>query len=396
MSLFAGAELAPADPILGLTEAFRRDERTDKVNLGVGVYLDESGALPLMAAVRQAQERIVAEGAPHRYLPIDGLPAYREQVRSLALGDEALDRVATMQSLGGTGALKLGADLLRQLHPTSTVLISDPSWENHRALFTRAGFHVERYRYYDAEARMIDVDGMLDSLRRAPEGTVVVLHACCHNPTGYDLTDEQWDRVIEVLLERGLFPFVDMAYQGFGAGLEEDGGVVRKLLATGTPFLLSTSYSKTFGLYGQRTGALHAVTADADEAKRVLSQLKICARTNYSNPPTFGAKVVATVLADGELRQTWEQELQHMRERIASLRTQLVRALGEHGVDDMAFVAEQRGMFSYTGLSASQMQQLREEHGIYGTDAGRICVAAMNDDTLPRIAEAVARVRAGE
>ena len=395
MSLFAHAELAPADPILGLTEAYTKDERTDKVNLGVGVYLDETGTLPLMQAVQQAQERYISSGKAHGYLPIDGLAAYREQTRALAFGTEAdFERVVTVQSLGGTGALRIGADIIKQLAPNVKVLISNPSWENHRALFTRAGFSVETYAYYDAEARCVDFEGMLASLRAAEPGTVVLLHACCHNPTGYDLTEQQWDQVVQVLTERALFPFVDMAYQGFGSGLEGDGVLIAKLMATGQSFLLSTSYSKTFGLYGQRTGALHAVTADAEEARRVRSQLKICVRTNYSNPPAFGANVVAMVLADQELRRMWETELTHMRERIASLRIKLVAGLEAQGINDMGFIAQQRGMFSYSGLTTAEMQRLRSEHGIYGTDAGRLCVAALNAGNLEKVAAAIADVRA--
>lgn len=393
MNLFERAELAPADPILGLTEAFVNDERTDKVNLGVGVYLDENGKLPLMASVKQAQERYVADGKPHGYLPIDGFSPYRDAVRNLVFDEAMLECVATAQTLGGTGALKIGADLVQQLSPASKVLISNPSWENHRAIFTRAGFEVETYRYYDADARGVDFDGMLEDLRAAEPGTVVVLHACCHNPTGYDLTDEQWDQVVAVMGEQELFPFIDMAYQGFAAGLDEDGAVVGKFVDVGRPFLLSTSYSKTFGLYGQRTGSLNAVTADADEAKRVQSQMKICIRTNYSNPPAFGANVVATVLGDAELRRVWEEELDHMRVRIASLRTSLVEGLQKQGITDMDFIAQQRGMFSYSGLTKEQMQRLRSEFGIYGTDAGRLCVAALNDDNLQTVAKAIAAVR---
>ncbi len=395
MSLLQRAELAPADPILGLTEAYNKDERTDKVNLGVGVYLDEDGKLPLMAAVREAQQRYLAKGLAHGYLPIDGLPAYREAVRDLAFGTEVdSSRIVTVEALGGTGALRIGADMLRQLAEESTVLVSDPSWENHRALFTRAGFTVDSYRYYDQDARGVDFDGTLASLRAAEPGTVVVLHACCHNPTGYDLTDEQWDRVVDLIAERELFPFIDMAYQGFGAGLEQDGAVVAKFVAKGLSFLLSTSYSKNFGLYGQRAGALHAVCADADEAARLLSQLKAIVRTNYSNPPAFGAHVVATILADDALRAQWADELEHMRVRIATLREQLVAGIEAAGVTDMGFIAQQRGMFSYSGLTTQQMVRLRDEYGIYGTNAGRLCVAALNDGNLAHVAAAIAAVRA--
>lgn len=395
MNLLERAELAPADPILGLTEAFLKDARQDKVNLGVGVYLDESGAVPLMEAVAQAEQRIVADAKPHGYLPIDGLPAFRDAVRELVFGQDApvLERVATVQTVAGTGALRVGADLLKQLNPSASVLISDPSWENHRALFTRAGFHVGTYRYYAAEERGLDVEGMLADLAGAPEGTIVVLHPCCHNPTGYDLDDGQWDRVVAVLVERGLFPFVDMAYQGFAEGLTEDGALVGKLVEADISFMVGTSYSKTFGLYGQRIGSLSVVASDAEEARRVLSQLKICIRTNYSNPPAHGARIVATILGEQDLRNVWEEELRDMRNRIASLRKLLVKGLEAHNVVDMGFIAEQRGMFSYSGLGTDQMVRLREEFGIYGTDAGRMCVAALNNDNVGRVAEAIATVR---
>ncbi|AQP47300.1 aromatic amino acid aminotransferase [Tessaracoccus aquimaris] len=397
MSLFDRAELAPADPILGLTEAFNADTRPEKVNLGVGVYLGEDGKLPLMAAVRSAEERVTQQHKPKAYLGIDGMPAYRDAVRALIFGADSAaladGRIATVQTLGGTGALKVGADLLHQLSPEATVLISDPSWENHRALFTRAGFTVDAYRYYDAEAKGIDVDGMLEDLRAAAEGTVVVLHACCHNPTGYDLTGEQWDAVIDVLRERGLVPFLDMAYQGFGFGIAEDGAVVTKFIDSGLNFLLSTSYSKSFSLYGERIGSLSVVLGSAEEAKKVLSQLKIVVRTNYSNPPTEGAALVTTVLTDPELRQSWEDELGSMRERIKTLRQGLVDALAARGISDMGFIAEQLGMFSYSGLTKDQMIALRTEHGVYGLDSGRMCVAALNTGNLDYVADAIASVR---
>ena len=397
MSLFDRVELAPADPILGLTEAFVADQRPEKVNLGVGVYLDDSGTLPLLECVRAAEQRLAAESTPKGYLGIDGMPAYREAVRSLVFGADAEalveGRIATVQTLGGTGALKVGADLLKQIEPSATVLISNPSWENHRALFTRAGFRVDSYRYYEPALQGIDVDGMLADLERAEAGTVVVLHACCHNPTGYDLTPAQWDQVIEVLRERDLMPFLDMAYQGFGFGIEEDGRVVAKFVDAGLFFLLSTSYSKSFSLYGERIGSLSVVTASADAARRVLSQLKICIRTNYSNPSTHGAALVATVLGDQELRRGWELELAEMRDRIKQLRRGLVAALEARGVQDMGFIAAQMGMFSYSGLTKPQMVALRSDYGIYGTDAGRMCVAALNHGNLSYVADAIAAVR---
>lgn len=400
MSLFDRVELAPADPILGLTEAFVADQRADKVNLGVGVYLDESGKLPLLECVRTAEQRLAAESKPKGYLGIDGMPAYRDAVRALVFGTgaEALveGRISTVQTLGGTGALKVGADLLRQIEPSATVLISNPSWENHRALFTRAGFRVDSYRYYEPALQGIDFDGMLADLRRAEAGTIVLLHACCHNPTGYDLTPDQWDQVIEAVRERDLMPFLDMAYQGFGFGIEEDGAVVAKFVASGLEFFIATSFSKSFSLYGERIGSLSVVTASADAARRVLSQLKICIRTNYSNPSTHGAALVATVLEDTELRRGWEQELAGMRDRIKQLRRGLVSALEARGVTDMGFIASQMGMFSYSGLTKPQMVALRSDYGIYGTDAGRMCVAALNDGNLTYVADAIAAVRATE
>jgi len=397
MSLFDRVELAPADPILGLTEAFVADQRADKVNLGVGVYLDESGKLPLLECVRTAEQRLAAESKPKGYLGIDGMPAYRDAVRGLVFGTEAEalveGRISTVQTLGGTGALKVGADLLRQIEPSATVLISNPSWENHRALFTRAGFRVDSYRYYEPALQGIDFDGMLADLRRAEAGTIVLLHACCHNPTGYDLTPAQWDQVIDVVRERDLMPFLDMAYQGFGFGIEEDGAVVAKFVASGLEFFIATSFSKSFSLYGERIGSLSVVTASPDAARRVLSQLKICIRTNYSNPATHGAALVATVLEDTELRRGWEQELAGMRDRIKQLRRGLVSALEARGVTDMGFIASQMGMFSYSGLTKPQMVALRSDYGIYGTDAGRMCVAALNDGNLSYVADAIAAVR---
>ncbi len=397
MSLFSGVELAPRDPILGLTEAFNADARPDKVNLGVGVYQDASGKLPLLECVRAAEEKLAEHPAPRGYLAIDGLALYDDDVKYLVFGEGspavAEGRIVTVQALGGTGALKLGADFLRLLNPEAGVLISSPSWENHRALFTRAGYEVGEYRYYDAEARGVDFEGMLADLRSAAAGTIVVLHACCHNPTGYDLTPEQWTQVVDVVRTGGLVPYLDMAYQGFAQGIEEDGAVVRAFVEAGLTFLCSTSFSKSFSLYGERVGALSVVCADADEARRVLSQLKIVIRTNYSNPPTHGAKLVTTVLGDVGLRAQWEDELGQMRDRIKAMRSALVAKLAEAGVEqDMSFITDQVGMFSYSGLTKDQMVRLREEFGVYGTDAGRICVAALNDGNVDRVAKAIAAV----
>ncbi len=396
MSLFDAVELAPRDPILGLNEAFAADTNPNKVNLGVGVYFDASGKLPLLECVKTAEDALGALHNARGYLPIDGIAAYDAGVKSLVFGadsDVVKDgRVVTVQALGGTGGLKIGADFLRTLDPNATILISDPSWENHLALFTRAGFTVGSYRYYDAAVRGIDFEGMIADLEAAAPGTIVVLHACCHNPTGYDLTPAQWDRVVATVTARGLVPFLDMAYQGFSEGLAEDGAVVAKFVATGRDFLVSTSFSKSFSLYGERVGALSIVCADADEAKRVLSQVKIVIRTNFSNPPTHGAALVATVLGDPELRALWESELGGMRTRIKAMRKALVDGLEAAGVEGMGFITDQVGMFSYSGLTVEQMQRLRSEYGVYGTDAGRMCVAALNDSNLDWVIKAIAAV----
>ncbi|MFN3829275.1 MAG: amino acid aminotransferase [Tepidimonas ignava] len=397
MTLFAHVEMAPRDPILGLNEQFAADPRPTKVNLGVGVYYDDNGKLPLLQCVQQAEAQLMAQPAPRGYLPIDGLPAYDNAVKALVFGADSdvvrSGRVATVQALGGTGALKIGADFLHKLNPNAQVLISDPSWENHRALFSNAGFAVATYAYYDAAARGVNVDGMLASLRAAAPGTIVVLHACCHNPTGYDLTPEQWDAVVAVVRERGLVPFLDMAYQGFGHGIAEDGAAVRKFVEAGLDVFVATSFSKSFSLYGERVGALSVVCADKDEAERVLSQLKIVVRTNYSNPPTHGAAVVAKVLGTPELRALWEQELGGMRTRIKAMREQLVEGLQAAGVQrDMSFITRQMGMFSYSGLTKEQMQRLRSEFGVYGTDTGRMCVAALNSRNIDYVCKAIAAV----
>ena len=399
MSLFSAVPLAPRDPILGLTEAFVADTNPSKVNLGVGVYQDGTGKLPLLECVRQAEQRLAEDPKPRGYLPIDGLPGYTKAVRELVFGADsaavAAGRVVTVQALGGTGALKIGADFLRRFVPDAKVLISDPSWENHEALFTRAGFTVESYRYYDADARGIDFEGMLADLAAAPAGTIVVLHACCHNPTGYDLTEQQWGSVIDTVTQAGLVPFLDMAYQGFSESLDADGVVVRRFAETGLPVLVSTSFSKSLGLYGERVGALSVVCADAEEAARLLSQDKIVIRTNFSNPPTHGAQLAATVLADPELRALWIDELGGMRDRIKSMRLRLVAGLEAAGITDMGFIATQVGMFSYSGLTKEQMVALREQHGVYGTDKGRICVAALNERNIDHVCAAIAEVRKG-
>lgn len=397
MSLFAAVEMAPRDPILGLNEQFNADPNPAKVNLGVGVYYDDNGKLPLLQCVAEAEKRMMASPTPRGYLPIDGIAAYDKAVQALVFGadSEAVKggRIATVQGLGGTGGLKVGADFLKRVNPAAKVLISDPSWENHRALFTNAGFTVEAYPYYDAAQHGVNFAAMRAALESAPAGTVVVLHACCHNPTGYDLTPAQWDEVVAAVKARGLVAFLDMAYQGFGQGIAEDGAVIGKFLAAGIDFFVSTSFSKSFSLYGERVGALSVVCASREEAQRVLSQLKIVIRTNYSNPPIHGAQVVALVLSTPELRTLWEEELAGMRTRIRAMRQALVEKLAAAGVkQDMAFITRQQGMFSYSGLTKDQMIRLRDEFGVYGVDSGRICVAALNSRNIDAVCKAIAAV----
>ena len=396
-SLFAAVEMAPRDPILGLNEQFNADPNPAKVNLGVGVYYDENGKLPLLKCVAAAEKQIQEASKPRGYLPIDGIAAYDKAVQGLVFGAESAavleGRVATVQGLGGTGGLKIGADFLKRLNPNAQVLISDPSWENHRALFTSAGFTVNTYPYYDADKRGVNAAGMLASLQAAPKGTVVVLHACCHNPTGYDLTPAEWAKVVDVVKAQGLVAFLDMAYQGFGDGIAQDGAVVAQFLASGVDFFVSTSFSKSFSLYGERVGALSVVCESKEEMTRVLSQLKIVIRTNYSNPPTHGAQVVATVLTTPALRSMWEDELGEMRARIKKMRTSLQAKLQAAGVkQDVSFITRQNGMFSYSGLNKDQMQRLRQEFGIYGVDSGRICVAALNEGNIDAVVAAMAKV----
>ena len=396
-SIFSTVEMAPRDPILGMSEQFNADPNPHKVNLGVGVYFNDEGKLPVLRCVAAAERLLLESPKAKGYLPIDGIAAYDKAVQGLVFGADhpavTGGRIATVQGLGGTGGLKVGADFLQKLNSGAQVLISDPSWENHRALFTQAGFEVVAYPYYDAAKRGICFDAMLAALRAAPPGSVVVLHACCHNPTGCDLTALQWEQVATQCKSGGLVPFLDMAYQGFGKGIAEDGAAVRVFMAQGMPFFVSTSFSKSFSLYGERVGALSVVCASAEESSRVLSQLKIVIRANYSNPPTFGAHVVTTVLTTPALRTMWEEELAGMRERIRATRVQLVQRLRAAGVSgDLDYITQQMGMFSYSGLSQPQMQRLRSEFGVYGLDSGRICVAAINSRNIDGVVAALAKV----
>jgi aromatic-amino-acid transaminase len=396
-SPFAAVELAPRDPILGLTEAFVADTRAKKVNLGVGVSCNDAGKIPLLRAVREAERQRIEAGLPHGYLPIEGLPAYDAAVQKLLFGEHSPliegGRLVTAQALGGTGALKIGADFLRRQYPDAKVLISEPSWENHRALFEAAGFKVETYPYYDVKTHGVDFAGMRAGLGAAAPGEIVVLHACCHNPTGADLSPDQWREVVALVKQRNLIAMLDIAYQGFAQGIDLDGAAVRLFAEAELPCFVASSFSKSFSLYGERVGALTIVTASQDEATRVLSQLKRVIRTNYSNPPTHGGSVVAAVLTDPKLRAIWEEELAEMRERIKAMRKTLVEGLKARSVKrDFSFVLAQNGMFSYSGLTAAQVERLRSEFGIYAVSTGRICVAALNSKNIDYVCDSIAAV----
>lgn len=396
-SVLQTLEMAPRDPILGVTEAFNADTNPNKVNLGVGVYCDDEGKVPVLESVRRAEQKLAESPLPRNYLPIDGLQAYGRAVQRLVFGEtsEALraNRIVTVQTLGGTGALKVGADFLRRINPQAGLWISDPSWENHRALFEYAGYAVSAYPYYHAPSHGVDFEAMIGALNSLPEGSITVLHACCHNPTGVDLSPEQWERVIEVVNARALVPFLDLAYQGFADGIDADAYAVRRFAEACPAVFVASSFSKSLSLYGERVGALSVVTRDADEAARTLSQLKRVIRTNYSNPPTHGGQAVAMVLTTPELRTLWERELGGMRERIKLMRRQLVEKIRAIRSDfDFSFVVRQRGMFSYSGLSREQVRRLREEYSVYAIESGRICVAALNSRNIDYVARAVGNV----
>src|SRR6266571_8766420 len=395
--LLSTIEMAPRDPILGVSEASHADPNPNKVNLGVGVYYDDNSKVPLLECVRRAEHAITERGAPHVYLPIDGIAAYDRAVQKLVFGAESeilrTGRAVTVQAVGGTGALKIGADFLRRFAPAAQVWISDPSWENHRALFEGAGFSVNVHPYYDAATHGLDFERMIAALDRVPAGSIVVLHACCHNPTGVDPSAEQWSRILEIVRSRGQIPFLDLAYQGFGDGIDADATVVRRFAATPGPLFVASSFSKSFSLYGERVGALSVIAADRDEAARVLSQAKRVVRGNYSSPPTFGSQIVATILGSPDLSTLWARELGAMRERIRANRRALVERLAVHAPGaDFRFVLEQRGMFSYSGLTKEQVTRLRSEFGVYAIDTGRICVAALNSRNTDYAASAIATV----
>jgi len=396
--VFQKVDAYAGDPILSLMERFKEDPRSDKVNLSIGLYYNEEGIIPQLQAVAEAEARLNA--VPHGaslYLPMEGLNSYRNTIAPLLFGaDHAVltqKRVATIQTLGGSGALKVGADFLKKYFPDSGVWVSDPTWENHVAIFEGAGFTVQTYPWFDSETNGVRVDALLEKLNTLPERSIVLLHPCCHNPTGADLTNTQWDAVIDVLKTRNLIPFLDIAYQGFGAGMEEDAYAIRAVASAGLPALVSNSFSKIFSLYGERVGGLSVVCEDAEAAGRVLGQLKATVRRIYSSPPNFGAQVVATVLGDDRLKASWLAEVESMRKRILTMRQELVDVLKEavpgHNFD---YLLKQRGMFSYTGLSAAQVDRLREEFGVYLISSGRMCVAGLNASNVHRVAQAFAAV----
>lgn len=398
MSYFASVEMAPGDPILGLTETYLADARPNKINLGVGIYVDEQGHIPLLRTVHEVEQAMAASARPRGYLPIDGLPAYVQLTRQLLFGADSplleAGRVATAQTIGGSAALRVAADLLRQVAGRGAkIAISNPSWGNHHVVFRTAGFELLDYRYYDPASHGLDFAGMLEDLGKLEPGTVVLLHACCHNPTGVDLTAAQWQQTIDLLKQRRLLPFIDMAYQGFDQGIAADATAIRLLATSGTEaFVVANSYSKSFSLYGERVGALSMVGADRDEAARLLSKIKQTIRANYSSPAAHGASLVAGVLGSSELRGRWEQELGEMRTRIHAMRDGLVERLAAHGASGFGFIRSQAGMFSYSGLSKAQVLRLREEHAIYALDSGRICVAALNHSNVDTVAAAIAAV----
>ena len=396
--MFQKVDAYAGDPILSLMERFKVDPRVDKVNLSIGLYYNEDGAIPQLQAVAEAEARLNSQ--PHGaslYLPMEGLNTYRSAIAPLLFGagHPALleGRIAAIQTLGGSGALKVGADFLKTYFPDSQVWVSDPTWENHVAIFAGAGFTVNTYPWFDDKTNGVRFEALLEKLNTLPAQSVVLLHPCCHNPTGSDLTDAQWDAVIDILKARDLIPFLDIAYQGFGAGMEEDAYAIRAIAHAGLPALVSNSFSKIFSLYGERVGGLSVVCEDADEAGRVLGQLKATVRRNYSSPPNFGAQVVATVLNDEQLKASWLAEVETMRRRILDMRQALVSVLKtEVPGRNFDYLLQQRGMFSYTGLSAEQVDRLRDEFGVYLIASGRMCVAGLNSNNVQRVAQAFAAV----
>lgn len=396
-TLFSGVAAAPADPILGVNEKFKADPRSPKVNLSAGVYLTEEGKTPVLNVVREAEEALAQAAIPHTYIPMSGLPGYDKVVQQMVFGAGSeivlSGRAATIQSLGGTGALKVGMDFMHHILGCTVSATSKPTWGNHNSLLAMAGYEVRGYRYYDAANDGVDFNGMIEDLKALPAKTLVVLHSCCHNPTGYDLSASQWQEVIAVCQQGGLIPFLDMAYQGFREGLEQDATAIRLFAASGMSFLVATSYSKSFNLYSERIGALTVVTQSAEQARIVLSQLKSVVRCNYSNPPAFGGRIVMRVLSDPAKFALWEEELAGMRVRIKAMRKALADELLRIGAKrDFSFITRQAGMFSFTGLSAEQVARLADEFAIYAVKNGRICICGLNPGNIEYVAKSIASV----
>jgi len=396
-SFFARVDQAPPDPILGLTEAFNADSNPRKVNLGVGVYQDGSGKVPVLQTVREAENIWYNQETSKSYLPIDGLAAFNNAVKELLLGENSplvsAGRVVTVQCLGGTGALKVGGDFLKRFFSASTVYISDPTWANHGQIFERAGFSIGTYTYYDKATHGLNFEGMISSLKSLPDNSIVLLHGCCHNPTGVDPTREQWKEIVEVFKNRPLVPFIDFAYQGFGDGIDEDAYAIRLFAEAGLSCLVASSFSKSLSIYRERVGALTIITGSADESKKILSQVKVTIRSNYSNPTSHGGQIAAIILTDATLRKRWEKEVTEMRERIQTMRELFVKGLKEKGVkQDFSFIAKQKGMFSFSGLTKETVETLIREYSLYMVSSGRICVAAMNEKNIPFICESIAAV----
>ena len=397
VDFFENVELAPADPILGIKQLFNDDPRKEKIDLSIGVYQNDTGKIPTLSVVEEAYKRLPYSALSGGYLPIEGANDYTSAVKKLLFGEESeafkSERIVTIQSLGGTGAIKYGADFLNRYYPTSTVYISNPTWNNHRGVFERAGFKVESYPYYDPETKGLGFEAMRQKFKEMAPNSIVVMHTCCHNPTGVDLSFSQWQEIIDIIKDRSLIPFLDLAYQGFAEGLEEDVAPLRAFVDKGLQVFAASSFSKNFSLYRRRIGALSVVCKDKEQAKRVLTQLRTDVRTNNSNPPVDGAAIVSTVLNDNALRSTWEHEVSIMRNRIGSMRNKFLQALDKYGVGErFAHLAEQRGMFSFSGLTKDEVEKLRTEHGVYLIGNGRICLAAMNDNNVDKVASAIAKL----
>ncbi|BCH28600.1 aromatic amino acid aminotransferase [Mesorhizobium sp. L-8-10] len=397
--MFQHVEAYPGDPIFAIVDAYQKDPRPHKVNVSIGLYYDGDGNIPVLSSVKKAEAMRALDTSPRAYQPIEGATNYRRAVQQLVFGasHEAVvsNRIATIQTIGGSGALKVGSDFLKRYFPDSQVWVSDPTWDNHRVVFQGSGFTVNTYPYYDPATGGVRFEAMLDALRKLPAKSIVLLHPCCHNPTGVDLTRAQWEELIPLIAEKQFIPYMDIAYQGFGDGIEEDAFAVRAMADAGVSFLVSNSFSKNLSYYGERCGGLSVVCADADEAGRVLGQLKLTVRANYSSPPTFGGQVAATVMLDPDLRAEWEGEVKAMRERIKAMRKTLHDVLTARIQDrDFGYLLSQRGMFSYTGLTPEQVDRLRDEFAVYLVRSGRMCVAGINEKNAATLAEAMAAVMA--